>query len=1620
MIRNAFPLRTGLVLFSLLAAPALAAHAAAQDAPAAQGPTVEERLAAARAEFEARVAAFDEALESRDVARINAAVMALRPSLDAVSAVRPDADSTRAFNERAARFKVFSDAAGRKRSLMASLDAADADASQSTWTAVEPALRRMEAQLPECEAAMTAPEIEAVRTRLAALRTGVDGWRAEQAGREKEVGEAAAIGGELTRADRLLARVAFESDVDSADKRIDESTAALNGAEARLKSLKSVPTAELGARVAELRADLQRARSAVAANRASASARALVSKVVRDVASMVATPESQPEVARLDAECDAARQALEANKQLPSAVAAELSEALRSAKTRLADMRRGLDAEATKKPVIEAVGSAEQAAIEASELRAAADFATADEAAARASDALRRAVEALKAVPDATWRAEMEQRIGLLAARLKRVVDAIAVGRNVAALASAVETAEADMREMAAERWKADRESIDTLMQGADIPEPARAGARRTVARLDSYEARRDALKELTGPIDAAIKVGDYAGARSLLDDLRKKVVTPPLSADHLEFLNRLMSSYLERIESGEFWRMVAIGAAVLGAVLVVAVVALWMRRSPGTGTLDLRKWNVRVAELTRRLQQDRDRATASDAVKSEATDRLERSHQFELHGVKPPIPRVDPANGTWLDTLVLAHRLVALGDAESARELLDKAEQAPLLHGPPALKWLVDHGGPLAPNEATRLARGCRAVEAAGAWADVWSGSPQTLRDLVAPRVERWFQTAVDWLPGHEDVPVFYERALFAAEQGKRDLALTLLTGERDSALARMKSLKAGAVSLALKTRIYVLAAELSLDLANVVSLRGGVTERAKSWPVLDRYQAPAPVANPTAVPGAAVPGAPAPVDPATRIMHARNYLALATQALGPAPSPGIAAAGLGAPAPYGVAAATPPAAVESISREDSASLRFLIGATTFRADLGSGQPQAELTLGDRALGEPEPTAPAVFDVDTQAGARSGLALRPGWSRLQPDIDAQLLGTDERRMVRDLRLNWVTWCLDRGNEFALRNPQALPGFMQKAAWLTCRYWLWARDSATPEAAVARGELRKLVDRILDVKEEPGLGAFGFGASGSKPKRSLGPNGWKPSAEFSSPEDRAVHALLLEIAGTEAPRCAGCGTDLGGLPPGSPCPKCSIKPKCPQCGRDTVGGRCAFCVAPPPSLGNVWLLPKEASSTPPVDGKPVINSLEVIDPTMSSTPVDGMFAWIDTGANSPVRAVGVFGHDLQQEYKVPVRSVLKPARDLFGGGKLIGMVNQLAEFTFDGLKDIVGAFAVVLSRPAQSSFGQPASSRPQDGQVVSRIQVDGFVARPAPGRQPAPTIPVDLIEGSLFDVSVVIAAIGVDAKPIPQPVGATGYGSMGSEFGTGGYGTDAGEAWHALAQFFREELGVAERLVKEELEERAKECEGKGLRASKVAGFASTILDLDFIRSMVRQLSLRAEKDRDADAKAAWARLDPTIRAAMDRLIRKFEERQRGCVSAQRLKDCFGIQIDAPPSPQPPTGDGDGPKPPPPLACARCRSPLAAGSPPGSLCSSCAKDFPLRAEFEGLVDDIRATVRGLADRQWDYALDATCLRRELGRMKSQLGDQLSKVPDSVAAQTRGYIARADAMLSRLR
>jgi hypothetical protein len=1277
--------------------------------------------------------------------------------------------------------------------------------------------------------------------------------------------------------------------------------------------------------------------------------------------------------------------------------------------------------EASKKPVIEAIGSAEQAAIEASELRAAADFATADEAALRASDALRRALEALRAVPDAAWRADMEQRIGLLDTRLKRLVDAIAVGRNVAALSSAIETAETDMREMAAGRWKADREAIDTLMQEANIPGSARAGAERAAARLESYQARHDALKELTGPIEEAIKARDYAGARALLDALRKKVVAPPLTADHVEFLDRLMSSYMQRIEVGDFWRMVAVSAAVLVALLAVAVTVLavlWIRGgSAGSRILDLRKWRMRLAELTRKLEQDRDRATASDSVKSGAVDRLERSRAFELDGVAPAVMGAAPAEGLWIDVLVLAHRLVALGDAESARDLLDAAERAGLVVGSPRPRWLVDRGGPLAPKPAVRLARGCRAIEAAGAWADVWKGSAPAVRDLVAARVERWLAIANEWLPVHEDVPVFYERALFAAEQGKRELALSLLTGERESALSLMKVC---AVPDVLKARIYVFAADLSLDLANVVSLRGDGGERAKPWPVLDRYQAPAPFASAAASPVVAASGAPAPKDPATLIMNARNYLALATQALVPAPGPSIGAAGLGASSPYGVSGSLPPAAAETSSWGDSASLRFLIGAATFRADLGSGQPQTEVTLGGTALGEPEPTVPEVFTFRSNTGTRSGIELRPSWSRLQPDLDALRFGVDERRMVRDLRLNWVTWCLNRGDEFGRTNPQVRMGFNRKAAWLACRYWLWARDSATPEAAVARAELRRLVDRVLDVREETGPGGSNLGSSSGKPRRSLGTDGWKPGSDPQSQDDRAVHELLLEIAGTEAPRCGTCGCDLGGLAPGTPCPNCASKPKCPQCGRDTVGGRCPICPEisspppppppPPPVLQNVWLLPKEAPDTPPVDGKPVINALTVIDPAMSTTPLDGMLAWIDTGANSPARAVGVFGYDLPEAYTVPLRPEPKSPTALLGGGKVRGMVDQLAELTFDGLKDIVGGFSVVLSRPTQSASSQTLRAQPQYGQEVSRVRVDGYIARPAAGKQPVPPIPVHLIEGSLFDISMVIAVIGVDAKPIAPAVDTTRYRSVGSEFGADGFDVDPSEAWRALAHFFHEELGAAQGEVMEKLEDRAAEREGKGVRAAKVASFALTILDLDFIRSSVRQLSLRAEKDRDADAKAAWARLDPTVRAAMDRLLRKFEEQEPGCMNAQRLKECFGLQIGVPPPPPPPPPPSGSPVP-----------PQNAGEGQRERSNpACAKDFPLRAEFERLVDDVRASVPDLADRQWDYALDATCLRRELGRMKSQLGDQLAKVPDSVAAQIRGYIARADSMLSRLR
>jgi hypothetical protein len=380
---------------------------------------------------------------------------------------------------------------------------------------------------------------------------------------------------------------------------------------------------------------------------------------------------------------------------------------------------------------------------------------------------------------------------------------------------------------------------------------------------------------------------------------------------------------------------------------------------------------------------------------------------------------------------------------------------------------------------------------------------------------------------------------------------------------------------------------------------------------------------------------------------------------------------------------------------------------------------------------------------------------------------------------------------------------------------------------------------------------------------------------------------------------------------------------------------------------------------------------------------MSTTPLDGMLAWIDTGANSPARAVGVFGYDLPEAYTVPLRPEPKSPTALLGGGKVRGMVDQLAELTFDGLKDIVGGFSVVLSRPTQSASSQTLRAQPQYGQEVSRVRVDGYIARPAAGKQPVPPIPVHLIEGSLFDISMVIAVIGVDAKPIAPAVDTTRYRSVGSEFGADGFDVDPSEAWRALAHFFHEELGAAQGEVMEKLEDRAAEREGK--------------------------LSLRAEKDRDADAKAAWARLDPTVRAAMDRLLRKFEEQEPGCMNAQRLKECFGLQIGVPPPPPPPPPSGS-PVP-----------PQNAGEGQRERSNpACAKDFPLRAEFERLVDDVRASVPDLADRQWDYALDATCLRRELGRMKSQLGDQLAKVPDSVAAQIRGYIARADSMLSRLR
>jgi hypothetical protein len=1579
MIRNAPLFRTAVLLFWLAASIAPSTARASHQNSAAEQAAAAQAAAEAAAAFEACEARFDAALASRDVAAADAALRDLFAARTRLDAAKPDAGAVSRYRSRYDALQSFKNNTDfARKSLEAALSGAEADAAEGTWPSVQSALRRIDAALSDAQTLLKKDELASAAARATKLRDSLRAWQASQASREREVAEAAAIRGEIARADRLLARVAAEQDFDAADRRISEATTAIDGAEARATALATVPVADLQSSIAELRADAGRARDAVAANRATAGIRARVAKIVREVNALAAGPESQPDMARLDADCDRVRKDLEADRRVPAAAATELSDLLRTSRERIARVRGALDAETAKRRVADALSAAEQSVGEAGELIRAGQFDDADGAIKAAGDSMSQMAEALKAVPDAAWRNEMGRRGSLLQARLERTSKAVAAARASAALEAELLAADANIKSMSSKSWDQDRARIIELSQSPDLPPAMRTRADAMVAELDSAIAYSKATETLTGPIKEHIDSGDFDKALKELEKLRKDLKGTTLSADHQSSLGRetavleaRIKSERARLESEEFWYKVAFAGSAVGVLLLVLIGWAMLRRRNDGMAADLRAARQSRDQKVRQLRSDRDRLTASDAVRSDAIERLANFDRIETAGFTPIVPGAADAPLEWQDTFLLASQLAVIGQADAARALLAASARHKLVPGTPILKRLLRRGGwekdwfaPYFESMQVRQANGARAVEAAHAWTEVWRASSPAVRDLVAREADHWFKVAVDWLPGHEDVPALYAQAEFKRDQGNADEALKLLVGTGNTAEQRIKAF-AKTIPASVQCRVFLLAANIKLDVAGVVTLQASGAVRAPSWPVVDQY-----AANLQSGPSSAGPtGAPS---SGALIADARELLRRAEQALSTAaPVQGF---------PQGAAArevfgqgSTAGASPVPGSTGSEESLRFQIDAAHFRAELGGGHRQAENAL-QRVLQEGEPLAAGVI-ISLSAQSPHDARLSDGWSSLQLRMDRGELSADDCRVVRDMRLNWVNWCIDRGIAFGSIDRETRMRFFRKAAWLTCRYWLFAAKQVPTEQWVIRSALARMASTVLAVEDR--IGVFG----GTQRSKTLGDAGWNPIRDQGSAEDRAIFAILVEIVGAESGDVGG--KDSTGTPTG------------PGGSGGGPGNDVPPPPAPKPTLSNVWLVPGTQQQPERVEGKdiPVFGSLRIVDPTMSAADVEGAYAWIDIGGGDAARAMGVFGFELTGIYMEPLRVVQKAVKELDASGSpIIGFVNQLADLTFDGLAKLASGFKVVLSRPKSPSVYEPMggdSARLLRGDLLcSPIALDrDRIFAPTPARQPPAPVSEELIERSLLEISMFIAAVGLDAKPIPQVVGAV----------SGQYGlTDSAsaEAWLGMVRFFREQLGRGLVEVRDEIVSRSQKAAGSGLVAAQ-APFADSILDEQFIRLLVQQFCCRADELRYVDAAGAWQRMDPSLKSAMERLVRRFDERTPNILNKESLKKHFGIDLGGPPSPAAvgaSVGGAAGPL--------RPDERKPAGPDPN----------PLRAEFEGIVRDLPH--REVGD-FWPFATSREAL---LGTLQD-MSDNLQGLSLVVSPERRAGIG---ALIDRIR
>jgi hypothetical protein len=141
--------------------------------------------------------------------------------------------------------------------------------------------------------------------------------------------------------------------------------------------------------------------------------------------------------------------------------------------------------------------------------------------------------------------------------------------------------------------------------------------------------------------------------------------------------------------------------------------------------------------------------------------------------------------------------------------------------------------------------------------------------------------------------------------------------------------------------------------------------------------------------------------------------------------------------------------------------------------------------------------------------------------------------------------------------------------------------------------------------------------------------------------------------------------------------------------------------------------------------------------------------------------------------------------------------------------------------------------------------------------------------------------------------------------------------------------------------------------------------------------------------------------MDPAVKSAIDRLLRKFAARHKGVLTAASLLR-FGIKLDVPPPPAPAAGR-DGPT-----------APRAGGwvAPPpiqAQRVVSLGGEEGYR-NFRMLAADVCEAVGG--SRQWSYANDPGTLRRILDDMAATLeGFMISTADAGRRSRFEGLIGR---------